>query len=86
MATPEDNENVTMRKMTPKGVKLNLKNFILRTTVPLGSYTRKSLRFFYYVSLSTCCQNLEQNQGHWKNLGEIEVLSFKGSDQEKCPF
>ena len=33
----------------------------LRTTVPLVSYIRSSLRFWYYASLSTCCQNLEKN-------------------------
>ena len=31
----------------------------LRTTVPLVSYIRNSLRFWYYASLSTCCQNLK---------------------------
>ena len=35
----------------------------LRTTVPLVSYIRNSLRFWYYASLSTCCQNLEKNIG-----------------------
>ena len=29
MATPEINENATMCKMTPIGVRLNLKNFML---------------------------------------------------------
>ena len=33
---------------------------VLRTTVPLVSYIRNSLRFWYYASLSTCCQNLEK--------------------------
>ena len=32
----------------------------LRTTVPLVSYIRTSLRVWYYASLSTCCQNLEK--------------------------
>ena len=35
----------------------------LRTTVPLVSYIRNSLRFWYYASLSTCCQNLEEKIG-----------------------
>ena len=35
----------------------------LRTTVPLVSYIRNSLRFWYYASLSTCCQNLEKKIG-----------------------
>ena len=32
----------------------------LRTTVPLVSYIRNYLRFWYYASLSICCQNLEK--------------------------
>ena len=32
-------------------------------TVPLVSYIRNSLRFWYYVSLSTCCKNLEKKIG-----------------------
>ena len=36
----------------------------LRTmTVPLVSYIRISLRFWYYTSLSTCYQNLEKKIG-----------------------
>ena len=59
----------------------------LRTTVPLVSYIRISLRFWYYASLSTCCQNLEKkNWGHRKNLGESGGQTFKGSDREKCQF
>ena len=38
--------------------------------MPLGSYIRRSSRFLYYVSLGTCCQNLEKKWGHRKNLGE----------------
>ena len=37
--------------------------FCLRTTMPLVSYIRNSLRFWYYASLSTCCQNLETKLG-----------------------
>ena len=40
----------------------------LRMTVPLVSYIRTFLRFWYYVSLSTCCQNLEKNWGHQQNI------------------
>ena len=29
--------------------------------MPLVSYIRNSLRFWYYASLSTCCQNLEKS-------------------------
>ena len=56
----------------------------LTTTVPLGFYIRKYFRFLYYASLSTCCQNLEKNWSHRKNLGKNSGLSFKGSDREKC--
>ena len=58
----------------------------LRTTVPLVSYIRNSLRFWYYASFSTCCQNLEKNWGHRENLGESGGQTFKGSDREKCQF
>ena len=37
--------------------------------MPLVSYIRNSLRFWYYASLSTSCQNLE-NWGHRENLGQ----------------
>ena len=55
----------------------------LRTTVPLVSYIRISLRFWYYTSLSTCCGNLKKNWSHRKNLGERGGQTFKGSDREK---
>ena len=39
----------------------------VRTTVPLVSYIRNSLRFWYYAPLRTCCQNLEKKIGvTWK--------------------
>ena len=59
---------------------------LLRTTVPLVSYIRNSLRFWYYASLSTCCQNFEKKWGHRENLGESGGQAFKGSDREKCQF
>ena len=31
--------------------------------MPLVSYIRISLRFWYYASLGTCCQNLEKKIG-----------------------
>ena len=58
----------------------------LRTPVPLASYIRNSLRFWYYASLSTCCQNLEKNWGNRENLGESGCQTFKGSDREMCQF
>ena len=50
---------------------------ILRTTVPLVSYIRRSLRLWYYASLSTCCQNIEKNGDQRENLGEIGGQTFK---------
>ena len=49
---------------------------ILRTTVPLVSYIRNSVRFWYYASLSTCCQNLEKNgvtRKIWEKVG-VQLL------------
>ena len=60
----------------------------LRTTVPSVSYVRNSLRFWYYASISTCCQNLEKKIGVtgkiWEKAGGGQT--FKGSDREKCQF
>ena len=47
---------------------------------------RKSLRFLYYASLSTCCQNLEKNWVHWKNLGESGDRSFRGLTEKSVDF
>ena len=45
--------------------------------VPLVSYIKISLTFWYYASLSSCCQNLEKkNWGHRKNLGESQDQIF----------
>ena len=38
--------------------------------MPLVSYIRNSLRFWYYASLSTCCQNLDKKLGKiWEKAG-----------------
>ena len=41
--------------------------------MPLVSYIRNSLRFWYYAFLSTCCQNLEKKIGVtgkiWEKVG-----------------
>ena len=38
--------------------------------MPLVSYIRNSLRFWYYASLSTCCQNLKKKTGKiWEKAG-----------------
>ena len=53
-------------------------NLSLRTTVPLVSYIRNSLRFWYYASLSTCCQNLKIKIGVtgkiWEKAGGVKLL------------
>ena len=55
----------------------------LRMTVLLVSYIRNFLRFCYYASLSTCCQNLKKKTGvTGQNLGESGRQTFKGSDRE----
>ena len=54
--------------------------------MPLVSYIKNSLRFWYYASFSTCCQNLEKDWGHQENLRERRSQTFKGSDGEKCQF
>ena len=43
---------------------------LLRTTVPLVSYIRNSLRFWYYASLNTCSQNLEKKIGVTRKILE----------------
>ena len=52
----------------------------LRTTLPLGSYIKKSLIVLYYASLVPIVKIFK------KNVGGSEGLSFKGSDREKCQF
>ena len=52
----------------------------LRTTVPLVSDIRISLRFWYHASLCTCCQNLE------KNLGESGGQTFKDLTEKSVSF
>ena len=47
-------------KLFAKHQQLVLSVSMLRTTAPLGCYIRKTLRFLYYGSLSTCWQNLEK--------------------------
>ena len=48
----------------------------LRTTVPLVFYIRNSLRFWYYASLSTCCQNLEKKLGSPGKFGRKRGSNF----------
>ena len=54
--------------------------------MPLVSYIRNSLRFWYYAALSTCYQIFKNNWGHRENLGEGGGQTFKGSDREQHNF
>ena len=51
--------------------------------MPLVSYIRISLRFWYYTSLSTCCENLEKKLESPETLGETGGQTFEGSYREK---
>ena len=53
--------------------------------MPLASYIRNFLRFWYYASLGTCCQNLE-NWGHQENLGESGGQTFKDLTKKSVNF
>ena len=57
---------------------------ILKTTVPLGSYIRKSLIFLYYASPGV--KILKENWGYQKNLGESRglILRHLTEKSEKC--
>ena len=55
--------------------------------MPLVSYIRNSLRFWYnYASLSTCCQNLEKNWDHWENLGENGGQTLRDLTEKSVNF
>ena len=49
---------------------------ILRTTIPLVSYIRTSLRFWYYASVSARCQNLENKIGVTSKIWEKAGLKL----------
>ena len=60
---------------------------ILRTTVPLVSYIRNSVRFWYYASLSTCCQNLEKRIGVTRKIWEkAEVQLLRDLTEKSVNF
>ena len=56
---------------------------LLRTTVALVSYIRNSLRFWYYASLSTCCQNLEEKIGVTGKIWEKAGVKLLMDQTEK---
>ena len=58
----------------------------LRTTVPLVSYIKISLRFWYYASLSTCCQNLEKNWVTGKNWEKAGVKLLRDLTEKSVNF
>ena len=58
----------------------------LRTTMPLVSYIRNSLRFWYYASLSTCFQNLEKKLRSPENLGESGVKLLRDLTEKSVNF
>ena len=55
----------------------------LRTTVPLVSYIRSSLRFWYYASISTCCQNLGKEIGVTRKIWEKSGVKLLRDRTEK---
>ena len=54
--------------------------------MPLVAYIRNSLRFWYYASVSICCQNLEKNWGHRENLGESGVKLLRDLTERSVNF
>ena len=57
--------------------------------MPLVSYIRNSLKFWYYAALSTCCQKLEKKLGSPEKSGRSGGgggQTFKGSDRVKYNF
>ena len=59
----------------------------LRTTVPLVSYIRISLRFWYYTSLSTCCENLDKKIEVTGKTWEKEgVKLLRDLTEKSCQF
>ena len=54
--------------------------------VPLVSYIRNPLRFWYYASFSTCCQNLEKNWGHWENWEKAGFKLLRDLSKESVNF
>ena len=54
--------------------------------MPLVSYIRNSVRFWYYASLGTCCQNLEKNWSHRENLGESGVKLLRDLTEKSVNF
>ena len=59
---------------------------MLRTTVPLVSYIRNSLRFWHYDFLSICCQYLGKNWGHRESFGESGVKLLRDLTEKSVNF
>ena len=58
----------------------------LRTTVPLVSYIRISLRFWYYTSLSICCENLEKIGATGKSREKDGAKLLRDLTKKSCQF
>ena len=54
--------------------------------MPFVSYIRNSLRFWYYASLSTCCQNLEKNWVTGKILEKAGVKLLRDLTEKSVNF
>ena len=58
----------------------------LKTTVPVVSYIRNSLRFWYYASLSTCYQNLKKIGVIEKSWGTAGVKLLRDLTEKSVNF
>ena len=54
--------------------------------MPLASYIRNSLRFWYYAFLSTCCQNLEKKSGSQGKFGRAGVKLLRDLTEKSVNF
>ena len=54
--------------------------------MPLVSYIRNSLRFWYYASLSTCCQDLEKIGVTWKIWEKAGVKLLRDLTEKSVNF
>ena len=55
--------------------------------MPLVSYIRNSLRFWYYASLTTCCQNLENKIEVTRKIWEkVGVKLFRDLTKKSVNF
>ena len=82
-------DNSAMRRIMKRSVNYHCRRIVtwhLRTTVPLVSYIRNSLRFWYYASLVPVVKILKKRLGSPGKFGRKRDQTFEGSDLEKCQF